>query len=352
MLMNRKRDGHWFIPFFLVATVLLPIASCDNAPSHQSRLTELNGRTMGTTYTVKIVDLPQSIEQKTLHQKIDAVLVQVNNVMSTYQSDSELSLFNQNQSTDWIDISPELLSVVQAAREISELSNGAFDVTVGPLVNLWGFGPDVNLEDALPAAEKINEVRERVGYQKVELHPSPPAMRKAIPDVYIDLSSIAKGYGVDQIATLLEVSNIQNYLVEVGGELRAHGDNADDLPWRLAIEKPVANERSVQMIIPLSGQSIATSGDYRNYFEKDGQRYSHIIDSTTGKPVTHKLASVTVLHPSSMRADGLATAFLVLGPERAYALANQKNIAALFLIKTANGFEQKATMAFQPYMTE
>ncbi len=223
--------------------------------------------------------------------------------------------------------------------------DGVFDVTVGPLVNLWGFGPQRGL-DRIPEPQALAAARERVDYRLLALRDDPPALRKARPDLTIDLSAIAKGYGVDEIAGLLESVEVTDYLVDIGGELRARGVNDQGEVWRIGIEQPRADGRQVERIIGLRDTAMATSGDYRNFFEIDGRRYSHIIDPRTGWPVAHRLASVSVLHPSAMTADGWATGLLALGPESALALADREQLAVLLIVISDDGFETRATAAF------
>ena len=218
-------------------------------------------------------------------------------------------------------------------------------MTVGPLVNLWGFGP-VPRGDTIPSDTEIREALQKVGYTKIHTQISPPAIKKDRPDIQIDLSAIAKGYAVDQVADYLDRSRVLDYLVEIGGELRAKGKNAEGTAWRVGIEKPVPNKRAVHQVLHLRDQAMATSGDYRNYFEKNGQRFSHTINPRTGRPITHNLASVTVINPSSMRADAMATALMVLGPEVGYELAERQKLAALFILRDSDGFQERATPKF------
>lgn len=308
----------------------------------------LSGPTMGTGYRITLRPLPDGHTAESLQAAIDERLVAINRVMSTYDPDSELSRLNRNPDGDWITVSEELYTVLAEAQRISELSDGAFDVTVGPLVNLWGFGPDRG-DDRVPDEAAIATARERVGYRMLELRAEPLAARKARPDLYIDLSAIAKGYGVDEIAGLLESAGVNHYLVDIGGELRARGVNEQDDPWRIGIEKPEPGERTVREIIGLRDTGMATSGDYRNFFELDGRRYAHVIDPATGWPIRHRLASVTVLHSRCMNADGLATALLAMGPERGFALAEHAQLAALFIVITDEGFESRPTPALNAY---
>ena len=333
-----RRGGTVRAAGWLLLALLL--AGCSDPPQ-----VELTGPTMGTHYRVSLRPLPEAHDRASLQAAIDTRLAAINRVMSTYDPDSELSRFNRNTGTGWVPVSAELYTVLAEAQRLGELSEGRFDVTVGPLVNLWGFGPE-RASAGIPDESAIAAARLRVGYRMLELRAEPPAARKTRPDLYVDLSAIAKGYGVDEIAGLLENLGVTDYLVEIGGELRAHGANDQGRPWRIGIEKPQPGEHTVQTIIELRDQALATSGDYRNFFEHQGQRYAHVIDPLSGWPVRHRLASVSVLHPSCMTADGFATALLALGPERGLALAEREQLAALFIVITDDGFEQRSTAAF------
>ena len=329
----------------LLIGIVWLLSACQPATPPRA-LTELRGATMGTTYTVKLVDLSAELELDRIQAEIDAILERVNGQMSTYLHDSELSQFNRGQTTEWLTISQQLADVMQQAQHVSRLSAGAFDITVGPLVNLWGFGPSPGA-DQLPSDQDVHEAMKRVGYQRLEVRGSPPAMRKDRPDLYVDLSAIAKGYAVDLVAAYLQSLQIEDYMVEIGGEIQAKGRNAKDSLWRIAVEKPSTGSRSLHKVIELDNVGIATSGDYRNYFETEGRRYSHTIDPRTGRPVTHKLASVTVAHPSTMQADAMATALMVLGPEAGYHFAEQQGLAAFFIVKGEDGFYDKSSTAFR-----
>lgn len=310
----------------------------------------LSGETMGTTYSIKITNISENLKTSHIHNEIDVLLNGINNIMSTYEKNSELSLLNQNHSGECIPLSKELLDVLKEAIRISKLSDGAFDVTVGPLVNLWGFGPDA-IPDSFPSDEMIQSKLTDIGYKQIELSETNQCIKKNNDEIYIDLSAIAKGYAVDRLAHYLELQSLENFMVEIGGEVRAKGKNGEQEIWRIGIEKPLAwsdsIERTVYEIISLNDLSMATSGDYRNYYEKNGQRYSHTINPMTGKPITHKLASVTVVHQSSMTADALATALNVLGYEKGLLLANKENLSVLFIMKEDDGFRDYATESFQ-----
>lgn len=330
--------------------ILLPLlAACWRAPDPETL--GLSGSTMGTSYSIQVVGLPPSIEPQQLQSDIDAELERVNDLMSTYREGSELSRFNRSRSIDWLAVAPALASLVQEALGMSEASGGAFDATVGPLVNLWGFGPGGG-RDSVPSDAQIAQAQTKVGYDKLFVRADPPALKKSEPELYLDLSAIAKGYGVDRIAELLDDAGVTNYLVEIGGELRGLGHNGRGRPWRIAVERPAPGVREPYGIVELRGGAMATSGDYRNFFEQGGKLYSHTIDPRTGRPVTHELASVTVLAPTTARADALATAFLVLGPKKGLALAERLQTAAFFILRTPNGYSELQTSAFQAYQGE
>lgn len=301
---------------------------------------------MGTTYTVKIVSPELKLDRIAVSEEINLRLDRVNTQMSTYIETSVLSLFNQSSTKDWVEIPAELHTVIKEALRVSKLSNNAFDITIGPVVNLWGFGPEKQ-PAIIPDESAIHEALDNVGSQNIHIDTEAHAIRKDNPDLYIDLSAIAKGFAVDVIADFLDVLGINNYMVEIGGEIKTRGINPDNKIWQIGIEKPVEDQRTVQTVVTLNNTGMATSGDYRNYFEKNGLRYSHTIDPATGKPITHKLASVTVLHPSTMTADAMATALLVLGPEHGFELALKENIAALFLIREKDNFIEKMTPQFK-----
>ncbi|MBD1388833.1 FAD:protein FMN transferase [Neiella sp. HB171785] len=311
---------------------------------------EIQGQTMGTYYVVKlVVTNADEIDADAIKLKIDERLIDLNRSMSTYDPESELSRFNQQSSTDAVVISNQLAFVLDEAIRLGELTDGALDVTVGPLVNLWGFGPEGRPEQ-VPSAEQISDARRRIGLDKIEL--SGGGLRKFNDDVYVDLSAIAKGYGVDEISDLVTRLGFDNSMVDIGGELRVKGHNRNRKSWRVAIEKPVTTERAVQQIVEVSNLGMATSGDYRNYFEQDGQRFSHTIDPASAKPIAHKLVSVTVLHPSSMTADGIATALMVMGDEQGLAWAESIELPVYMIIKTDDGFAAKYTQSMAQYLVQ
>ena len=330
--------------------VLLPclLCGCEQTPVSR-QLIILNGLTMGTGYSVKIVADNTTPGQEEIQDAIELLLEKINRDMSSYLPHSLLSQLNQNRTTDWQEITPALYTVIHQALKISLLSNGSFDITAGALVNLWGFGPGARPEHP-PAAEDILAAKKHSGFHQLQLSHHPPLLRKDTMHLYLDLSGIAKGYAVDKIAEYLQGLNINHYLVEIGGEIRTAGNNQKNKSWRIGIEQALSGQRRVQRIIQLKNMGMASSGDYRNYYEQDGRRYSHIIDPLSGRPITHKLAAVTVLHESASMADGLATALLVMGLEAGYTLAERENLAALFIYKTDTGFQERFSPAFRPYL--
>ncbi len=304
------------------------------------------GATMGTYYAVKVAAAGLSEARLAeVRAIIEGELEDVNSKMSTWVEESELSLFNRHAETTLFEVSSSTFEVVSAALEVAEITGGAYDVTVGPLVNAWGFGAKGDLPG--PSDEEIRRLVDSVGYAKLELDADASALRKQRGDLYCDLSSIAKGYAVDRVAEALLAAGFDDVWVEVGGEVRAAGRNAEGRVWRLGIERPNLKPGALQRIVPLDGAAVATSGDYRNYRELNGARISHIIDPRTGWPVHHRLASVSVVHPRCMIADALATALMVLGPDEGRELARRENLAVLFLVREGEDYREIMTPAFK-----
>ncbi len=328
---------------YCVPLLTLLLAACggdERLPEYQ-----LTGSTMGTTYSVKLIAPGEDIDKDELQSRITETLAAVDKLTSTWRDDSELSQFNANQSTDWIDVSAEFCIAIESALAVSRASDGAFDITVGPLVNLWGFGPDGERQEP-PDTDVLEGVMADVGFEGLEPGCDQPAVRKRSGGMYIDLSGWAKGYGVDRLATVLDDYALKDYLVEIGGELRMRGQNAEGRKWAIAIETPSTTTRQPQSVLRLTDTSVATSGDYRNYFEHDGKQYSHTIDARTGRPVTHDLAAVTVISETAAYADAMATALLVLGPDNGLTLAEDLGIAGYFLVRNKTGIKEITTSSF------
>jgi len=309
---------------------------------------------MGTSYSIKLVDLPQTLSLEQLSHAISDLLVRLDREqMSTYVSTSELSRLNAAPAGIDISLSAEMADVMALAMEVAALTQGAFDVTVGPLVNRWGFGPEARRADRIPDQREIDALLERVGYQHITLDAERRSLRKQA-DIYVDLSGIAKGFAVDKLAEYLDGLGIDSYFIEIGGELRIRGYKPGNESWVPAIEKPLDTAPQVHNIFYARGESIAVagSGDYRNYFEADGVHYSHEIDPKTGRPVTHDLAGVYVIDTTAARADALATAFMVMGAERAFVLAESLGLAAYFITRDESRgvFVDRYTSRFDYYL--
>jgi len=328
------------IRVLVTACILLgciALQACKKPSSSTDPLVTISGSTMGTYYRVTVASLPASVNEGDLKMVIADRLEKINSLMSTYVEDSEVSRFNQSAETEWFPVSKETATVVIEALHVYELSEGAFDITVGPLVDLWGFGSQKK-ERKIPSHSSIESALEKTGSKHLRARLSPPALKKEIREIQIDLSAIAKGYAVDSVAESLVELGMNDYLVDIGGEMLAGGQKADSTPWKIAIESPTADKREIEKVMGLENQSIATSGDYRNYFEVEGQRYSHEIDPRTGQPIGHRLVSVSVLTSSCMRADALATALIVMGEEKGESLAESENLAVYFILKKDEGF--------------
>jgi len=329
----------------VLASPFISLAACDGADARKP--TVIRGTTMGTTYSVIIPRQPGGADARELERGISRVLETVNAQMSTYRADSELSRFNATASESPFPVSADTRRVVRNAIDIGRMTNGAFDPTIGPLVDLWGFGPP-GMRRKAPSRLEIDDAVRRIGYRNVVALDTPPALRKDGSSVHIDLSGIAKGFGVDAVARLLERSGAGYYLVEIGGEVRARGYSPRGDAWRVGIERPDDSLR--RRIVGLDGKGLATSGDYRIFFESEGIRYPHIIDPRSGVPVRHGLASVTVIARTTMRADALSTALMVMGPRAGLEFARENGIAAFFISKTKTGFVETPTEPFLHYL--
>lgn len=332
--MSRNRRG--WAGVWLIAG----LTACGDAADYQ----RYGGTTMGSYYQVT-ARCPDDVGPL-----IRETLAAVNDEMSTYLPDSTLSRFNAAPVGGWFPVDATLAEVVATAGVLYRESGGAFDVTVGPLVNLWGFGPDRG--SGIPSAEAVAQTLDRIGHDRLEVSHDPPRLRKTA-DLYVDLSAIAKGHGVDRVIGRLGDAGCDAMLVDVGGEVRGTGVNPSGRPWRVGVEVPdPAGEGRIQRIIRLDDAAVATSGDYRNFIESGGRRYSHTIDPRTGFPVEHGLASVSVVHSSAMWADGYATLLTVLGPEQGLAFARDNGLAALLIVRTDTGFEERYTESLEAVLVQ
>ncbi len=295
----------------------------------------LSGETMGTTFNITAIG--EDLDEAALAASVEQALAEVNAKMSNWDPNSEVSTFSASTSTDPVAISDEFALVLAAANDVHEKTGGIFDVTLGPLIELWGFGPR-KPEDPVPSDTDIQAALNGVGQARLlTLDASTGTLAKSDPSVGINLSAIAKGYGIDAVAETLQDAGIEDYLVEIGGDLVTKGQNDQGEAWRIGIEKPEAGSQTVQLIVSLDDRGMASSGDYKNFFEQDGVRYSHIIDPTTGRPITHRTTSVTVLAENAMMADAWATAMLALGQEKGLELAEQHKLAVYFISRDVTG---------------
>lgn len=304
---------------FVVFALLFLFAGCEPQPP----INKISGATMGTTWSVQIAET-NFTQQSLITSKIKDKLIAINNEFSTYQTNSRISQFNQHRSTTPFKVSDEFFKVAQAAADISQLTHGAFDPTLAPLIDLWGFGKDI--KTALPTDEDIASTQLLTGYYQLILDTGNTTLQKKHPKLRIDYSAIAKGYAVDVISDLLLQEGFTNHLVEIGGELKASGTKSENRPWTVAIANPATGTPSAMQTIPLDNASIATSGNYNNFFVFAGKRYNHTLDPLTARPVTHTLASVTVQHESAMVADALATALMVMGVNEGITFANKHKL--------------------------
>ncbi len=301
---------------------------------------QVTGQSMGTTYAIE-ADCPHGIPAA----RVEQVLDRVNRLMSTYDPDSELSEFNRHRVGEAKAVSAETVEVVAAARQVAEQTAGAFDPTVAPLVALWGFGAEA--ADGSPTEAELRAAAETVDYRRVEHGNAPPTLRKLAP-VTLDLSAIAKGYAVDRLAKVLDESGCPAYLVELGGEIRTKGTAPGGGAWRVGVDAPTG--RGFASTIALRDDGLATSGDYRQYRERDGVRLSHVIDPRSGQPIRHDLASVTVVRGQAMYADAYATALLVMGEVEGRRFAEDIGLAALFIVRRGEGFEVVHSSPMREYL--
>lgn len=316
------------------------VSGCDSEPAFE----RMGGRTMGTSWSLTYLPPSADHNASTLRAALEAELLDINQAMSTYISDSEINRVSAAPAGQPISVSAGFAYVLDQALALSRVSNGAYDVTVEPLILLWGFGPEFK-KDNLPTEAEVDAARAQVGYQALDFNSATRTLVKKSPRA-LDFSSIAKGYGVDRLANLLEARGVENFMVEIGGELKVQGFNPEGQSWRIAVRSPQAGAAEVATTIVLENMGVATSGDYFNFFRVGGQNYSHLIDPTTGWPIQHDLVSVTVVDPSVTRADGLATSLLVLGKDKALALAEENQWAVLLLAKTEAGIESFPSAEF------
>jgi thiamine biosynthesis lipoprotein len=305
---------------------------------------------MGTTWHLSYLDPPPGLTPEQVRQGLVEQLALVDGSMSTFRTDSEISRFNASAAQTWFDVSAVFLHVLAAALDVGQRSDGAFDITVAPLVDLWGFGPAGAVVEP-PAESDIASALTRVGQGRLLLDSEHSRIKKLV-DLSLDVSSLAEGYAVDRMAQWLLEQHVTRFMVELGGELRLSGLSGRDDPWRIAIEQPDDAAGAAAATLQLTDVAVSTSGDYHKYFEANGRRYSHLIDPRTGSPVAHDLVSVTVVHPDCMLADAWSTALTILSADAAMSVARTQGLAVYFIRRIDGGFVHSHTPQFAPFLVD
>ncbi|NMR24290.1 FAD:protein FMN transferase [Pseudoalteromonas sp. NEC-BIFX-2020_015] len=342
--MNRVFHPQALIALFFLTLTLLISGCGKNEPQELY----LEGKTMGTTYHIKVFAEQEKLASLNLLPEVTQLLKDINLSMSTYIKDSEINQFNRLPAGEVMPISSDFRAVVSESIRLGK-STKTLDVTMGPLIDLWGFGPDKK-PTKRPTNEALLAMIAKIGVDKLIL--TDQGLAKSVDGLALSFSATAKGYGIDKVAELLESHGLTNYMVEIGGELRVSGKKPSDKEWRIAIEQPDTElgVRKAHRILAPKNNGMATSGDYRIFYEMEGVTYSHLIDPVTGMPSRHDLVSVTVLHPSAMTADGLATALTVMGMEKAKAYAQEHGLPVYLIAKSEDGLVTYSSPAFKPYL--
>lgn len=325
-------------PTGLVVLMLMLLTGCEPGDT----LERVSGPTMGSTYTVQYVRTPQGPAPEQVQSEVQGILAGIDQRFSTYRSDSLVATFNRLPASSCQNMPADVLDLVKVGQQLSAQSGGAFDLTVEPLLDLWGFGPQSRAEQ-VPTAAQLEQARQRVGYRQLHIDGEQLCKQAAVE---VDFNSIAAGHAVDLIGERLQALGIGSYLAEATGELKAVGHKPDGSAWQIALELPRDDRQIASEVIAVEGFGVSTSGDYRNYFEQNGRRYSHTFDARLGRPVSHDLAAVTVLAPSALMADGYSSVLLILGPEQGWAFALAHDLAAVFVTRSGPGFVSLATPAF------
>ena len=347
---GRKNNTKIIILLLALSLLLLYSYHLSSRP-----ILQLTGATMGTRYHISIVQNETKLDKKALHRAIKQRLEQINQSLSTYRENAEISRFNRSRTTHWFPISDDFFQVMTKAITAYQETQGAFDPSIYPLVDLWGFAKQIKFKP--PSEQQIQIALSHTGFQHMKLRSSPPAIAKQKISLALDLSAIAKGYAVDVISELLLNKGLSNHLVEIGGEIQAQGTNSQQSTWKIAIEHPASVQTHAQVnavikSIHLNNQALATSGNYRNFYEYQGKQYAHTLDPKTGYPVQTPVVSITVLHPSSLWADAIATAMLVMGKEKALRFADQKKLAIFMVTYTDKDHYQTLTNHYFDTLTK
>jgi len=327
---------------FLLILLTLPLLACQKEPE-----TSLSGSIQGTTWHLKMVTGENPITPEEIKTDVEAIFRLIDEQLSNWREDSEITRFNRQQTTEWQPVSATLIHLLTVARNIHDRTGGCYDLTVKPLFELWGFAKH---EQTVPDQAAIDQVLTHVGMDKLEIDPVGRRLRKLDPQLEVSLDSIAQGYTVAVVAQSLEDRGIQDYLAEIGGEMKVKGHKADGTPWRVAVEKPNPMAREVQRVLDLNeaaGTAVMTSGTYRNFFESGGKSYSHIINPRTGMPVSHNTLSTTVLHEDPTLADAWSTALLCLGEEEGARIADQEQLRVLFIVRDGEQLHERMSREFE-----
>jgi thiamine biosynthesis lipoprotein len=315
---------HWLACCFLATLALALLNACS-----EQGLEKLQGAAQGTTYHISYWS-PQPPDIQAIATAVETEFAVIDKILSNYRPDSVIEEFNETAATDSYEVGPEIAGLIRLAATVSHASQGCYDLTVKPIFDLWGFQHE---QQVIPPESAISKVLKQIGMDKLEIVDD-SHIRKKQADVKVDVSSIAQGYSVERISQLLERHGIQDYLIEIGGELKTHGHKPNQEPWRIALEKPLSDQQSLHKVITLPKDTpfaVMTSGTYRHYFDNEGNRFSHILDARTGRPVQHDVVSVTVINPNPTLADAWSTALLCLGESEGLKAANGAHIAALFI---------------------
>ena len=327
----------------LIIFFLLNI-SCSQEKNYNA---QIKGNTMGTYYFIEVIDVPIELKIKNIELEVKNTLKKANKILSNWDKDSEISIINKTNKTTAIKISDELNEVFKTAKEINIKSNGFFDITLDPIIEIWGFGYKSKQMQVIPRDNQIKNILSLIGQKSfLKMNFDNNELIKKNKDIMINLSSIGKGYGIDLIGRKLDLLGINNYIINIGGDILTKGYNSKKENWVIGIENPNLKEKLIKEIVNLTNKGLATSGDYKNFFTNDGKRYSHIINPKTGKPIMHSTKSVTVIHENSMKADGWATAFLALGSLEGLKIADKEKIAVLFIDEIDNKLIKFKSSAF------
>lgn len=324
--------------------ILVCFAVLATGCSENNQLSTVQGYAQGTTYTISYWS-EAGVPPESVKARAESILAKIDAELSNYREDSAIEAFNRAQRTEPQEVPESLVALMRIAADVNAKSSGCYDLTIRPLFALWGF----SAEFRVPAEKEVAAVLAGIGMDKLTAI-GDRKLAKAVPGLAVDVSSIAQGYSTAKLAEALDQLEIKDYLVEVGGELLVQGQKPDGEPWRVAIERPLAGERAIQKIVeikPGDALSVVTSGTYRHYYDKDGKRYSHILDARTGAPVTHELLSVTVIHPDPTVADAWSTALLCLGPDAALEVAEAEDMAVMLIEAEGEGWRETVSPAFE-----